>query len=385
MHSKITLSTFLSWFSLYEIVGFVFLVFSIIAIVVFPCISIPAPNLPSTKCDTSPLIFTEDRWNFVTERFHNFTEHANSTANIVISAGEKENINEFLNIVGNLTKKGVHVNIFTNRHNVTFPKHANVKYFEDKYLEMHINFAVTDKTNFFFPSSFVDKNDNKLVLSYVVESIGGCESGAEDLNALFDMLWNRPKDGPSIIQKYKWMADKGFTKRHRYFNFLLDPFVKFPTGRMNHTNALFNVFSDLIPRIIFTKSFFPKASIRSQSLSAFTNIATLIESPSFSEFDLTLAVDENDFNNHIENYRSLLVTFKNDYDLLRCGSEFEFDGTVIVTRMKKLLFPVSISKLFYSNQLILGFYAERYSTLEKEMKFIDFLYDNDVCKGTPLP
>ena len=286
--------------------------------------------------------------------FAKFVSKATSTLDMCIGLPDsfEETPPDFTAALKSALTKGVTVRIFTNNMRLSRPDGVKVKYFQQNY-NFEMNFVVRDGAYIFVPSSFFGVRGNLKVpaVSYVAQ-FGQCESAAQDLLSLFDLLWNRKKN----VQEYMWMAGKGFNPVHAGLQFLLDPPHLFPLGRDNHTNVIFDTLdwaSD--QKVVFTRNIFPDDMSDVDNAYVGATVSGLFELNQYNEESLELVLSRQEFNRNQEAFYSLVSNMRDPY-LFLCS--VAFDGTMIVSKKRLVLFPSGMSDVFTGHTVSLGFVLE---------------------------
>lgn len=268
---------------------------------------------------------------------------------ISVPAGSNGKNEKFNTALANALSRGVKIRIVTDNQDLQVPEGIEVRYFSEPGYTMKMNIAVGDNGYVFMPSSFfgATADPETQAVSYLAK-FGRCESASQDLLTLFDLMWSRKRR----VQKHQWIAKRGFVPNHRNVEFLVDPIDLYPLGRSNHSYQITNSLDwTHYQKFVFSSNIFPDNMTSVNNALVGATISGLFELTQFSEDPMKLIVDERDYNASIEAFRSMLSNI-NQGGFAVC--DLAFDGTIIVTSKKVILFPSGISDVFKKKTAILG-------------------------------
>lgn len=330
------------------------------------------------KCSSlkTNLTFSSNHIGWVDD-FVNYAQEVVSSMDIVIalpegSSGKNE---KFHKALSDAIGRGVSIRIVTNSRELEVPKGVAVHYFDEPGYTLKMNIAMADNGYIFMPSSFfgATSDPTKPSVAYLAK-FGRCESAGQDMEALFDLLWTRKRR----VQKHRWIAGRGFTPNHRSVEFLIDPLDLYPLGRSNHSSQVTQALDwTHYQKFVFSSNIFPDNMTSVSDALVGSTISGLFELNQFSEDPLRLIVDEAGYQANIETFRSMLSNIKSG-GFAVCG--IAFDGTIIVTSKKVILFPSGIADVFKETTAVLGIVFDDVSYISEAKALMTQLDGRRQCR-----
>lgn len=375
----------------------IILIFSVIIVIILTPFSITQSNEKQSECDLDLQIYLTQIQSTIYSNFTSFLDDTLKSVDIALSFPDE--IKEFpkfwKDTFKSLHERQISVRIFTNNKNLKFDSYVDIRYLQkspNDHGSFNMNFAISDKVDIFFPSTFYVneniKSDDRQEYSYIAH-LSNCNSAGRDLSALFDILWTQKSEKRKAL-KHSYIPGNSSEK---IVSFYIDPLSEFPIGLPNITSSLYNSMSLLYSyKFILSHSIFPDLSKSTSNKERIdlshksAKISSLFEVSKelFDDQETYLMVPRNHFNDHKNQFLSMISNMDNE-SILVCDNT-DIQGTIIgssSSKINKLLLLSSGISNVYSGDMVLGFSLNVDSFLFENLAAI---FDNNTkCKNLIQP